>query len=333
MDIFPIACESLGTRSFAHFVITENVNILIDPSVSLGPIRFRLLPHPLEVAVSWISRQTILKLIDLADVLIQTHYHGDHFTLNEKRIYEFTNKEVFNKTYIPRLTILAKDPENNLNFNQQRRAKWLWNNKELNLKIADNREFSLGSTRIQFSPAVYHGFDSKRGYVVETLIQDSSQSYLYTSDVCGPASKEALKFILDSNPDIIVLDGPSSYHQNASEEEKTSAFDNLSEVTDNYSRVFIDHHFLRSLDWENILKKKLGKTLPAFSQISHQEPFLLEAKRKSLYKQIEFPKDFHSKFQYSGYPEEYFEKLLTESGYGKYWKKVFENIKSKILTK
>ena len=154
MKIFPISCESLGTRSFAHLVITRSVKILVDPSVSLGPIRFGLRPLPIEIAASWISRKTILEFAKLVDVIIQSHYHGDHFTLGVERKYEFTNSDVFNSIYSPEVTILAKDPDKFLNYSQQKRAKWLWKNKKLKLSKADNSTYEIGSTKIVFSPPV-----------------------------------------------------------------------------------------------------------------------------------------------------------------------------------
>ena len=326
MEIFPIACESLGTRSFAHFVKTENITILIDPSVSLAPVRFKLLPHPLEVAVAWKSRQTLLKLIEHSDVIIQTHYHGDHFTLGERRIYEFSNRNVFNQTYTTKTHILAKDPEKNLNYNQQKRAKWLWNKQGLHIDIADGMDFKFEQTKIKFSQAVPHGYDTQRGSVVETYIEDSESSYLYTSDVSGPASKNALLFVLENNPDVVVLDGPSSYHPNVSREEIVLAYENLSILAEQLPKIYIDHHFLRTLDWKEILKERIGKVLPAFSELRQQEPLLLEARRKGLYQQISFPKDFHSKFQYDGYSTEYFDQLLKQQNLESYWNNILDYI-------
>ena len=77
--------------------MTKSVNILVDPSVSLGPKRFGMKPHALEIAASWISRKTIMDVSKIADIIIQTHYHGDHFTLDSPRKYEFSNKEIFHK--------------------------------------------------------------------------------------------------------------------------------------------------------------------------------------------------------------------------------------------
>ena len=60
MQIIPLASESLGTRGFSIFIITEDKNILIDPSVSLGPIRNGFPPHLLEIAASYLSRRFIM---------------------------------------------------------------------------------------------------------------------------------------------------------------------------------------------------------------------------------------------------------------------------------
>ncbi len=46
--IVPLAFDSFGVRSMATFVETDNLRILIDPGVSLAPIRYGLEPHPLE---------------------------------------------------------------------------------------------------------------------------------------------------------------------------------------------------------------------------------------------------------------------------------------------
>lgn len=45
MEILPLAAESLGTRGMCIFVKTEDQNILVDPSVSLGPLRYGLKPY------------------------------------------------------------------------------------------------------------------------------------------------------------------------------------------------------------------------------------------------------------------------------------------------
>ncbi|MHA1305431.1 MAG: MBL fold metallo-hydrolase, partial [Candidatus Heimdallarchaeaceae archaeon] len=301
---------------------TQDTTILIDPSVSLAPFRFGKKPHALEVAASWISRQTILKAAEKADVIIQTHYHADHFTLGINRMYEFTNQAVFNSIYSLDKIILAKDPEEKLNYRQRKRAYWLWKKKGLSIHKADGKTFEIKSTNIIFSPPVKHGIDEKRGYVVETLIKDSNESYLFSSDICGPATHEATDFIIQSSPDIAVIDGPTSYHPKVTEEEKEAAFAHLGEIADNISKVYIDHHFLRTLNWEEILKETIGKVIPPFSQIQKQAPTLLEAQRTELHKQHPVKEEFYEELRRGVYSEQYLRNLLKEHHLLGYWTKI-----------
>ena len=79
MKIVPLAAESLGVRSSATFVETTDVRILIDPGVSLAPVRFGLPPHPLEIRAMNESWRTIKEYAARSDILVITHYHFDHF--------------------------------------------------------------------------------------------------------------------------------------------------------------------------------------------------------------------------------------------------------------
>ncbi|NPD88370.1 MAG: hypothetical protein HGN29_06585 [Asgard group archaeon] len=326
MKIFPIACESLGTRSFCHLVMTESVNILVDPSVSLGPKRFGLKPHPTEIAASWISRQTIMEISQLADVIIQTHYHGDHFTLNSPRKYEFSNKEIFRALYNPEVTIIAKDYEKNINYRQQQRAKHLWKNKKISVSKADNNHYEFGSTQITFSPAVPHGVQEASVFVVEVMIKEGDRSYIFTSDVCGPSSKEATDFIITNLPDIVAVDG-IPFYISKTEEYIEEAFRNLSKIVDEIREIYIDHHFLRSLEWENKLQENLGRKLPAFSNLRNQKPFLLEAQRRQLHNDDPTREDFYNSFYVDDYSITYFRELLQKNGFHHYWKKLKEDVK------
>ncbi|MCJ7571679.1 MAG: hypothetical protein MUO82_07360 [Candidatus Thermoplasmatota archaeon] len=48
MIIKPIVSDSLGVRSMAIYVETEDCKILIDPSAALGPSRYGLPPRYLQ---------------------------------------------------------------------------------------------------------------------------------------------------------------------------------------------------------------------------------------------------------------------------------------------
>jgi len=322
MEIIPLSCESLGTRSFAHFVKTNDCNILIDPSVSLAPRRYGLLPHPLELSAAWRSRQLILESAKIADVIVQTHYHADHYTMGIERKYEFTDQETFNQIYTPKKKILAKDIKKNINYRQRRRGYWLWKRKELDISVADSESFTFGETRILFSPPVPHGNDIKRGYVIEVLVDDGNKRYIFTSDVSGPTTEEALNFIIANEPDIVFLDGPAYYHPHVSKEEVQLAYGNIKKILELTKELYIDHHFLREKDWKEQLKVNIGEILPAVSEILKLTPILLESKRKELHETDPPEEKFYEEFFNSSVGSQTFCEILRQYKINKYWNEI-----------
>ena len=256
MQVIPIASESLGVRGFALFVISEDQSILIDPSVSLAPYRNGHPPHLQEIAAAYLSRYFIMKFHELADIIIQTHYHADHYSLGKKRPYEFTNQATAKILYShPEKIILAKDPTRNINFNQKKRALWLWRQKNIPLFKADGNTYVFGRTRIIFSEPLPHGSrNSKQGWVVAVHISDTYGSTLISSDVVGPGSNIALNFIVENVADFMIIDGPSTYHPKQSPEEIERAFQRLTMVND-IGSIIVDHHLLRDLKWKTQLKE------------------------------------------------------------------------------
>lgn len=79
MKVTPLAFESLGVRSMATLIQTDQ-NILIDPGTSLGPKRFGLPPWKTEFEALYETRASIQKHAQLADIITISHYHHDHFT-------------------------------------------------------------------------------------------------------------------------------------------------------------------------------------------------------------------------------------------------------------
>ncbi|MFW9990711.1 MAG: MBL fold metallo-hydrolase [Candidatus Odinarchaeota archaeon] len=285
MIIQPVGAESLGTRSFCFFIVTADVKVLIDPSVSLAPVRFGLKPHLLELAASYATRQVIKQLALVADVVIQTHYHADHLTLGIKRFYEFTDQEVAREIYQHKM-ILAKDL-NSVSYNQRKRGYWLWKRDDLKIIPADGTSFTRGKTRIKFSAPVPHGIQGSRtGKVIQLMVMDgnSGKSCLITSDVNGPGSEEALEFILDNQPEICFLDGPSTYHPKVTAVELDSAAERLKRLVDTVPRLVVDHHFLRDLNWRKWWENNTGTKACCVADYLGIIVENLEAKRKELHK-------------------------------------------------
>ncbi|MFW9903267.1 MAG: hypothetical protein ACFFFH_02965 [Candidatus Thorarchaeota archaeon] len=297
MEILPLAAESLGTRGMCILVKTVNQTILVDPSVSLGPLRYGLSPHLKEIAAAYLSRQLILKAVNQTSILIQTHYHGDHFSLGVERPYEFTNRKVQDKIYgNPKVVILAKDPKKNINYNQKKRAYWLWKKKGITLYSGDDKEFSYGKTTIKFSSPIPHGREGSRsGWVLSVFIEDSQDSVLITSDVHGLASDAALNFVLENKSQQLIMDGPSTYHPKQTEEETAMAFERMKKIPNDH--FYLDHHFLRDRNWSNILEEHnlTGNVVP-LSDLVINEPLCLESIRDELHEKEPMEDSFYQLF-------------------------------------
>ncbi|MFH8132453.1 MAG: hypothetical protein QW321_02505, partial [Candidatus Aenigmatarchaeota archaeon] len=249
MEIVPIAFDSLGTRSMATFVETKDVKILIDPGVSLAPVRYGLPPHALELKRLDEHWERIVRLAEDSDILIITHYHYDHHN-------PWENLGIYKSK-----TVFIKHPTEKINFSQKGRAKYFLEqikNLPKKLEFCDGREFKFGETRIKFSQPVFHGTNPNLGYVVEVFIEDKEYKFLHTSDVEGPSQKEQVDFIIKNKPNLIFLDGPLSYMI------YRFGLENLEVSVQNMTKIIeacpleslvVEHHFLRDLNWKERISK------------------------------------------------------------------------------
>jgi len=281
--IVPLAFDSFGVRSMATFVETEDLRILIDPGVSLAPIRYGLEPHPLEWQRLDETWETIKQYAENADVLIVTHYHYDHHDPDYPELYK--NKTVF-----------IKHPTQNINRSQKERAAlFLEAIKDMpkKLEVADGKKFQLGETLINFSKAVCHGTNPRLGYVTEVSIKSNSEKFLYTSDVEGPSLEEQISFILDEKPDVLFVDGPMTYMLGYRYSYKSLEISNDNLVRamreTNLNTLVLDHHFLRDLNYRLRIKpvyeaaEKRGVKVVTAAEFCGRKIEMLEALRKELY--------------------------------------------------
>ncbi|MCD6414501.1 MAG: MBL fold metallo-hydrolase [Candidatus Diapherotrites archaeon] len=285
MKIIPLAFDSLGTRSMSTFVETDDVKILIDPGVALGPSRYGLSPHPIELSRLKEHWNSIKEHARKADVLIITHYHYDHYNPDEPGLYG--NK-----------VALVKHPTEKINHSQMGRAAYFL--KEIKglpsrLEYSDGKEFRFGNTLVKFSQPVFHGTNSRLGYVTEVLIVDEASGYrfIHTSDVEGPAIEDQVNFILQNKPNVLFLDGPLSYmlgfrYSHASLELSVKNIEKVIKECPLDSLV-VDHHFLRDLKWKERLNgafkvaEREGIKLQTAADFSGKKLEMLEAMRKKLY--------------------------------------------------
>lgn len=283
MKIVPLAFESLGVRSMATFIETDDVKILIDPGASLAPLRYGLAPHFLEWQRLEELWEVIKKYAKTAEILVVTHYHYDHHDPECPELYK--NKTVF-----------VKHPNENINISQRGRAAFFLETirgMPKKLEIADGKDFQFGNTLIKFSKAVCHGTNPRLGYVTEVSIKSNSEKFLYTSDVEGPTLEEQINFIFEENPDIMFVDGPMTYMLGY-----RFSFRSLEATNKNLVKAImktkvhtlvLEHHFLRELDYKMRIKpvydaaKKRNVKVVTAAEFCGKKNEMLEALRKELY--------------------------------------------------
>lgn len=286
LKVLPLAFDSFGVRSMATYVETEDTKLLIDPAVSLGPRRYGLPPHRLELERMDQTWNDVKSYASKCDLLIVTHYHYDHHNPDEIDFYKDK-------------TLYIKDPKNNINKSQLQRASHFL--KELQglpkaVEFADGRSFQHAATTIKFSPPVYHGTNSRLGYVLEASISCHGEKMVFTSDVEGPSLGEQVDFILHENPDLLILDGPMTYmlgYRYSGESLARSVANITKIISETTVRVLIlDHHLLRDQNYKAKLTKvyecaeENGVRVLSAAEYVGREPDLLEARRRELYAEI-----------------------------------------------
>ncbi len=278
MKIIPIASDSLGVRSMATYIETRDCKILIDPSAALGPKRYGLPPHQLELETLIKTKEEIANIAKKCDILTISHYHYDHFDPDET-FYE--GKKVF-----------AKDISRNINKSQTQRGKDFRDivRGKCELIYCDDSKHKIGNTDITFSPPFFHGPENVRlGYVIMTTVDDGEKKILHASDVQGPVTKNATDYILKQKPDLLIMDGPPTIFLGwkFSLKNLEAASDNLLKIIKKINcEVILDHHLLRDIRYREIFPepyKKVGKNVKTFAEYLGKENNTLEAHRKELW--------------------------------------------------
>jgi len=192
MKVIPIAADSLGVRSMATIVETEDCRIAIDPDAALGPSRYGLPPHEKELKALAHFTDITHKEAAKSDIIILSHYHFDHFSTGGPW---FKGK-----------TLYVKSVKSNVNKSQTERGT-AFEEAVRGIAVpidADGQEFKHGDTTIKFSPPVPHGPPGIRlGFVLMTLVEDGGQRFIHASDVQGPVASESADWIIEQKPDIV----------------------------------------------------------------------------------------------------------------------------------
>ena len=265
----------------ATYVEAGDIKIVIDPAVALAPSRFGLPPHPTEELAREALWKGVKEQVLKSDVVVITHYHYDHVDPKEPEIFQGKR-------------MLIKHPKRMINRSQRDRAASLLPSLKRftsDIEFADGKSFSDGMADIRFSKPVPHGRDARRGYVIEVSVV-ADETFLYTSDVQGPLLEEHLSFIIVEKPDIVFIDGPTTYIDSPHlQTELRRANENLLRIImeGDISRLVIDHHLTRAIDYKHSIEpatkgaEEVGVVVECAAEYMGLVPNLLEARRQELH--------------------------------------------------
>ncbi len=282
MKIIPIAADSMGVRSMATFVEAGGLKILIDPGAALGPERFGLPPHSVEKWVLGKSVDRIKLYMRIADVVIITNYHPEHF-------YDISYEMYSGKR------VLLKNPNSQIPAHQRNRAfGFIKAAKELSCQVsyADEEEVKIKEVILRFSPSLLSN-DTKTDSCIMVEVEENERKFLFSSCVNGFLDKKGLTYTVSSKPDTLYLDGPDISSLNDVEQEarvKTRIKEIGMMIKDTpITSIILDHHIKRSTEWidyiTDISAIASGRNVEITSAalLRGEDEKLLEARRKFLY--------------------------------------------------
>ena len=288
--IFPLAFDSLGVRSESTLVDADGTWVLIDPGVSLAPKRYGLPPSEPELRALELSRQLIMDAARKAEYIIVTHYHYDHHPHpNDDEFYNavFPGKRVFAKQFRSEVTNSAR----------VRGKKFFDKTSGLadSVELCDDKSFEINGVKLVFSPPVWHGaVGSRVGRVVMVSIEVGEKSFLHGSDAQNLADPQALAWVLNRNPDFMIIDGYPTIlvGWKVSKKSLEASIDNVKKAVTGVKadKIIIDHHIVRDIRFKEKMKGvydvalKKNKTILTAAEYYGLNNFLLEAWRKEFHK-------------------------------------------------
>lgn len=291
MKIIPLAYESMGVRSMATFIETDQ-RILVDPGTSIAPKRFGFPPWKDEFDALYETRARVQEYALNSDIITISHYHHDHFTPFSLGKYLDSSPKYAEEIYQGK-KLLIKHPTSHINKSQEKRARDFLKNLKIignrDISYADGNSFEIGDTLIKFSNPLPHGPEGSRlGYIITTTVEWEGEKVMHASDVQGPIYEGSKQLIIDANPDTVILSGPPIYLEGFALDpaDIKKAKSNLIEIAGKIPQVVVDHHLLRDLRCFDFLKEineeSDGQVMVA-SELLGKKPYLLEARRKEFY--------------------------------------------------
>lgn len=292
MRIKILGTESLGVRGLSCVVETKDRKIVIDPGVALGYQRYKLLPHPFQVAVGERVRQEIKSALkDSTDIVI-SHFHGDHIPLPHANPYQLAAQEVASLFKKPRLW--CKNSRN-LSPAMAKRSRDLSEVLGRALTNAEGQNRGL----LSFSHPVPHGESNKGlGKVMMTRIQDEERIFVHASDI-QLLDVFPITQILDWKPDIVLASGPPIYLRHLSSTKRKNARHNAAQLAQGVNTLILDHHLLRCEEGYRFLEDISSMTehrVICAADFMGCRRLPLEAWRRRLYREMPVSEGWHQAY-------------------------------------
>lgn len=157
----------------------------------------------------------------------------------------------------------------------------------LDVSFAEGREVTIGSTKLRFTPPLFHGIEySRLGWVFATTVEYRGEKLLHSSDIDGPIIEDYAEMIVKEKPDVLILDGPTTYMLGF-----MLNMINFNRTLENAVRIIeeagselilYDHHLLRDVRyrertqrlWETAESE--GKSLLTVAEYLGREPVALK---------------------------------------------------------
>jgi len=80
------------------------------------------------------------------------------------------------------------------------------------VQFIDGEQFRIGRTQVRFTRPLFHGQEYDRvGWVIGLVVEYRGEKVLYSSDLQGPTLEDYAHWIIEENPQVLILDGPATY--------------------------------------------------------------------------------------------------------------------------
>lgn len=315
MKIEILGTESLGVRGLCCVVSTKGERILIDPGIALGYTRFKLLPHPLQVAVDERIQKKIIDAWAEATDIVISHFHGDHTPLANPNPYQLDIEKV--AALNPNAKIWVKSSQ--LSPTERKRATSFSLVLNKNLISAEGKAQGI----LCFSKPVPHGKANRLETVIMTKIEEDFV-FVHASDI-QLLNDEAISRIISWKPDIVLASGPPLYLYKLTRDDVKIAWYNAIKLSKHVDTLILDHHLFRGYEgarWLDSLSSKAERKIMCGADFIKKPRMLLEAQRPQLYEEMHVPEDWHEAYGLGKVSTDYYwnlaQKLYKKRGLNHY---------------